>query len=112
MKKINDTLGHQAGDEYLCQFVHRTKKAIRSEDILCRFGGDEFVLLFPGCSREAAQHRMEEIRYALGGNSQQFAFGAGVVDSTESSHLDTLIRIADQRMYEEKRVGKECEEHV
>lgn len=53
-KNINDTLGHSAGDRYLVEIGRRLKQAVREEDTVCRLGGDEFILLFPGANADAA----------------------------------------------------------
>lgn len=106
LKKINDTFGHRSGDEYLVQFVYFLGNHIRGEDVLARFGGDEFVLLMPECSSDNAEKRINDIRKTMLGVSDQFAFSAGIADSTEGDQLEHLISLADQRMYQEKRKGR------
>ena len=107
LKKINDTLGHAAGDAYLQRFAVSVQKEIRDTDILARLGGDEFILILLGCSKENAEKRLEVIRQHMANDLDQFAFGAGVVESSEADDLEDLLTLADQRMYsDKKRIGE------
>ncbi len=103
LKKINDTLGHAAGDAYLQRFALSVQKQIRDTDILARLGGDEFILILLGCSKENAEKRLEVIRQHMASDLDQFAFGAGVVESGEADDLEDLLTLADQRMYSDKK---------
>ena len=101
LKYINDTQGHKKGDEYLSNFVKSISSNLRKDDIISRFGGDEFILLLNGCTREDARIRLNYIR-----NNTKFPFSAGISDSTETKKLDALISSADKRMYLEKQKGR------
>ena len=107
LKKINDTLGHAAGDAYLRRFAASVQKQIRDTDILARIGGDEFLLILLGCSRDNAEKRLDVIRRRMAEDIDQFAFGAGVVESSEADNLEDLLSLADQRMYSDKKRGEE-----
>ena len=100
LKHINDTQGHKKGDEYLSNFVKSISSNLRADDIISRFGGDEFILLLNGCTCEDARTRLNDIR-----NNIKFPFSAGISDSTETKTLDALISSADKRMYLEKQKG-------
>jgi len=63
-KEFNDSFGHEAGDVTLENLCHIVKTLIRSEDVACRYGGDEFVLILPDSSPELAAQRAEEMRIA------------------------------------------------
>lgn len=102
LKYINDTFGHKAGDNYLCEFVKATNSYLRTDDVLARFGGDEFIIIMPNCNRINATERLNSIKKNIEKNDNIFSFSSGVVDSNEASTLDTLISIADERMYKEK----------
>lgn len=102
LKHINDTYGHKAGDDYLCNFVAAMSKHINSKDVLARFGGDEFILIMPECNCSDAFSRLNKIKNFLQNDEQNFPFSSGIVDSTEANTLDELISLADKRMYKEK----------
>lgn len=103
LKTINDTQGHDAGDAYLCGFTKALGSKLRSCDLLARIGGDEFVVLMPGCNAATAGARIEEIRDMLEQGEQRFPFSYGVV-AFENGKKDAaqLIREADQAMYRDK----------
>lgn len=120
LKKINDTRGHDAGDRYLIRFARILMGQLRSCDLLARVGGDEFIVLMPGCEAGNAAQRMQEIRSAMdeigntseepdtGSTGYRFSFG---VTALPNSRIDpeSLIREADQAMYQDKmqRRGEE-----
>lgn len=106
LKKINDRYGHRTGDQYLCRFSKMMQGKIRQEDTFARFGGDEFIVLFPGCNKEIAEKRIEEIQSEIQVGLQRFCFAAGCADTTEKQELDALIALADQRMYQRKEEGR------
>ena len=65
-KRVNDTLGHGAGDEVLKQVAQRLKQTLRPYDLVGRYGGEEFILILPGCSLEVGARRADEIRKLVG----------------------------------------------
>src|SRR5437016_2499923 len=115
-KRYNDTYGHPAGDEAL-RFVAETLLAsVRAEDLACRYGGEEFVLLLPECSLHQAVSRAEEIRNRLrslyeeraGELPQVITASIGVAAFPETTdNADLLIKCADEALYEAKRAGRD-----
>ena len=112
-KAINDAHGHGAGDEVLQGFSEAVRACIRSNDLFARIGGEEFVLVLPDTSAEAARHLAERILsevQALRFNSQeqplQVTVSAGVGASTEPQGFLALMRTADKALYEAKRLGR------
>jgi diguanylate cyclase (GGDEF)-like protein/PAS domain S-box-containing protein len=114
-KDINDTLGHAAGDEILCQVAHRIKTRVRRSDTACRFGGDEFTVLLTGRSGDAAA--AEGIAAdILAAFSQPFSVGGETVDVGASIGLATggaettggsaLLARADSALYDAKNAGR------
>lgn len=112
-KAINDRYGHEIGDEVLKELAHRMSGAIRGEDRLARWGGEEFLVLIPGGDRESAQLVAERIREAVGASpfetsavylSATVSLGVAVYHGDE--HLEQVVSRADAAMYDAKRNGR------
>jgi len=114
-KGINDSLGHITGDEFLVAIGARMKGAVRSRDLLARFGGDEFVVLLEGSTLDAgpelvADRLLEVLRqpYELGGAAGRplkVTASIGVAMGIRES-ADELLRDADLAMYRAKQAGR------
>jgi diguanylate cyclase len=112
-KHLNDALGHQAGDDALVHLVNVLRSAMRPSDVLCRFGGEEFILLLPDTSLADAESAISRFRQEfaaqpLPGHDYSLSFSAGVVIQTPTETLDALIGRADTATYAAKRAGKNC----
>jgi len=113
-KAINDNFGHQEGDKILTEVGNLLKSTLREVDIICRIGGDEFLLTFPNTSIQEApliRSRLEEKLVPLNrkiSKNYQIQFSMGFVEYLPGAAkpLDKLITIADQRMYEDKKKKK------
>lgn len=113
-KRVNDTHGHQCGDQLLREMALQCRASLRSTDVLARFGGEELVVLLPQTDLAGAVAIAERIRHqvqALTVRWQGQAVAATVslgVAALHAGHLsvDTLIRDADQALYEAKRAGR------
>jgi diguanylate cyclase (GGDEF)-like protein/PAS domain S-box-containing protein len=114
-KYINDTFGHDEGDIVLKEVVKLFKFTLREVDIICRMGGDEFLLIFPDSfSKETSliRSRLEKNLSQLNKRIKKyyqikFSMGYSEYLPDKPKTLDELINIADQRMYEEKKKNKE-----
>jgi diguanylate cyclase (GGDEF)-like protein len=111
-KEINDTLGHATGDAVLKEIAGRLKGVIRKEDVLGRFGGDEFVLIhheISGSTGEDAALRLAEAlkpEVVVGGSSFQIKASFGVAHAPDdATSFSELLRCADVAMYEAKESG-------
>jgi diguanylate cyclase (GGDEF)-like protein len=115
-KSYNDTNGHLAGDEVLRQIGRLALGAIRADDFAVRFGGEEFLVVFPETDKEGALIAAEKIRRQIegypfplqdrqpGGN---LTISGGVAAlRTDASSSTDLIRLADEALYEAKRQGR------
>jgi len=112
-KRVNDSYGHQAGDAVLVHLVSMVKETIRSNDLIGRYGGEEFMLILPDALIDEAVsvmvrlQRSLEARPLVFGNVQlDFTFSAGIALRRPGDSEVTLINQADQALYEAKRVGK------
>ncbi len=113
-KPVNDTYGHQAGDELLVEIAKRLKMALRDSDIVARLGGDEFVVLLNDVA--SPQEMVQSLRRVLAvinepadieGNLVQVSASIGVTSYPEDgSDAEILLRHADQAMYKAKQAGK------
>jgi len=114
-KYINDTFGHQEGDKVLKESVELFKSTLREIDIICRMGGDEFLLIFPDSSsketsliRSRLEKNLSQLNKRIKKDYQiKFSMGFSEYLPDKPKALDELINIADQRMYEEKKKNKE-----
>ncbi len=110
-KQINDTHGHDAGDRALRLFAQVAQLSLRDDDILGRWGGEEFVFALPDLDREHAVRVFERVREKLAaahtGDHPRFTASFGVTDSDAGSNLEQLMRIADGGLYQSKTEGRD-----
>lgn len=116
-KNINDSFGHLAGDYVLTEISAILKKSVRTYDVLGRYGGEEFLIIFEDSTREKAGRIMDRILCRVTGKPFVFgkqeigvSFSCGVADVNElripRPSVDDLISIADARLYEAKNAGR------
>ena len=112
-KHINDNYGHDMGDQVLIQVAECLAQHVREQDMIGRFGGEEFILLLPNTTTEQAQHVAERCRIALTElnfvyEQQPFSISAsfGISSSQNASEPQQIIRQADQALYAVKTAGR------
>jgi len=112
-KDINDTLGHQAGDELIKLVARRLMDCLRPNDFLARFGGDEFVILCAPAGAEASSALAERVDqafaspFALGGQNIRVTASVGIAVAPDNGvSADELMRHADIALYEAKGAGR------
>jgi diguanylate cyclase (GGDEF)-like protein len=115
-KQVNDEHGHLAGDEVLRTFAGIVSQQLRREDLVARFGGDEFCLMFPHVGADEAAQAVERIRFALqdmrillpGGQELSVTATFGMADFDPAVHRtgQDLFEAADQALYEGKTLGR------
>ncbi|SDS86398.1 diguanylate cyclase (GGDEF) domain-containing protein [Halopseudomonas litoralis] len=113
-KRINDEFGHQTGDAVLCHLVTRIRLHMRSNDLLGRFGGEEFVLLLPGVDASDAQEVAERIRLAVNSHTESISdqpvmlsISLGVAGTGLHGYDYTaLVSAADGALYRAKALGR------
>ena len=112
-KKINDSLGHSAGDLALKHLVTVVKGVLRSTDKLARYGGEEFVIILPGTKRDDAVHVIAGVqreltkKFFLNNNDRVLiTFSAGVAERLPGEVVDEVLPRADAALYEAKQTGR------
>jgi len=115
-KNINDIYGHLAGDYILKVFSKLLKEVVREYDIVSRYGGDEFFIIFVECDKKTAlkilnriEVKIEQTEYIFEGNKIHFTFSAGLVMLSEIEVEKTvkgIVEVADKRLYKAKKEGR------
>jgi diguanylate cyclase (GGDEF)-like protein len=111
-KEVNDTLGHQAGDELLQQVAHLLTSVTRGDDIVARLGGDEFAILLKNATREIAEQIAERVVLGISvlsvasGTDLGVGASVGVAMAGHDTQLENLMVDADLAMYAAKAQGK------
>lgn len=112
-KKINDTYGHQMGDEILTTFARTVSSLLRESDIFGRYGGDEYIAVLCETDYESAKITAERIRNEIArtavtcnGNQVNFTVSIGIGSLSDNLTLSEIIKQADIALYESKNKGK------
>jgi diguanylate cyclase (GGDEF)-like protein len=115
-KRINDSLGHEAGDMVLKELSALLRRCVRGSDTVCRYGGEEFALLLPDATLEGAQHKAEEIRAAVKALDLRFhgkrigvlsaSFGVALFPN-HAADAEPLLGRADEALYHAKGAGRD-----
>ncbi|MGQ7295953.1 diguanylate cyclase domain-containing protein [Quadrisphaera sp. KR29] len=112
-KAVNDSAGHEVGDDLLCQVAQRLRASVRPRDLVARLGGDEFAVVCSGSSSEdvgatIAPRLLMAVAHPVVVDGRAFSVGAsiGVADARGGASVDELLRRADRAMYAAKRGGK------
>ena len=114
-KAVNDSYGHAAGDEVLKGFSLRVKRVIRTVDLMCRLGGEEFVIVMPDTSHMVAMKIAERVRAAVegeffgienGGRSIPVTVSIGLAERGQEANPENLFRRADTALYNAKNAGR------
>ncbi len=111
LKLVNDSLGHEMGDKLIIKAAEILKRTCRTEDIICRWGGDEFAILLPQTEEKIARDICRRIKKACEAESKNYsvpisiALGVGVKNDTNKS-LKAVLREAEEKMYRYKLLEK------
>lgn len=111
LKYANDHFGHEAGDQYIVFVVSTIRAFIRESDVVCRVGGDEFVVLLKKCPEEIALHKMHQLHLHVEADTTcpvptSISFGVVYVGEDETATTDVLLNRSDERMYQFKQAYK------
>ena len=114
-KKINDTYGHQVGDEALVAFTRCIQNELREYDCVGRYGGEEFLVIAPGAIGLGRESLYERLRARVAGTeiatnegSISLTVSIGAAPGTGQTRGDTLIAVADAALYQAKAGGRNC----
>jgi diguanylate cyclase (GGDEF)-like protein len=112
-KRINDTYGHETGDQVLKRIIRLTRGCLRSGDTVARWGGEEFVVLLPATDLNGALLIAEKIRHRIGvehfdelATGLQVTVSIGCAEMSSSEGLNELVARADRALYEAKHRGR------
>ncbi len=111
-KSINDGYGHETGDKVLIRLVQVLKSNFRSDDYVCRIGGDEFIVFMVHSTEmqhDLISHKIEDINAELAetdGDLPPISVSVGIVHGTDATDAENLFEKTDEAMYESKRRGK------
>lgn len=112
-KVINDSHGHPYGDRILKQLGKILSESGRSSDIVGRYGGEEFIIVMPDASRDAARsyaHRIHELAGSINLDQQHLTVSIGVsqTQANKKTPLNLLVKCADEALYRAKAAGRNC----
>lgn len=116
-KKINDTFGHQVGDDVLKIFAERVSQRLRSFDLVARLGGEEFVVILPDISQDMAFQVAERLRKGICNNKFEVSsptgpidvsvsIGAVMITGDEELKVEDVLKLADDELYRAKENGR------
>ncbi|MFA7327891.1 MAG: GGDEF domain-containing protein [Candidatus Ratteibacteria bacterium] len=115
LKEVNDKYGHSEGDWLINTIANIIKETIRESDVICRLGGDEFLVTFTGCEIGHAKNILDKIQkrvYEVNTEKQKpftvsFSYGFAEYDLSDKISMDELMSVADKEMYHNKNKFKE-----
>ncbi len=115
-KQINDKFGHDAGDSVLRELAKELQYAVHTDDIACRLGGDEFLIILPNTDKQGAMNiaknthaRIAIMKIKVNGGAWYGSISVGVaVKNNSMQNLEDLIKTADRGVYAAKKAGRNC----
>ena len=110
-KELNDTYGHEAGDQALRLFARVMRDSVRPADLVSRYGGEEFVIVLPDCGANTATAVLERVREQLAlaltsGRVPAFTVSFGLATSNDGATYDEIVDIADHALLDAKAAGR------
>ncbi|CAN5488494.1 hypothetical protein BH10ACT3_BH10ACT3_11890 [soil metagenome] len=111
-KQLNDLHGHEAGDRALRSFAMTLTDSLRPQDIICRWGGEEFVIVLPGCDAITASEALDRVRAnlvlgSMNSSVPMFTASFGVAESADADSFDDIVGCADAALSDAKAAGRD-----
>lgn len=112
-KAVNDTWGHDEGDRVLQEVAQVLREELRQGDFVARWGGEEFLILLPGCQAQGAQRRLEQLRRAVSGRcavgeeARPVTMSFGLATWRRGEEGEALLKRADEALYQAKAGGRD-----
>jgi diguanylate cyclase len=114
-KQVNDTYGHEVGDQALVHFTMVAKSVLRESDVLVRYGGEEFLILLPETEVNGARFMLERLQQVTratplvaGEHRVRLAFSGAIAQLKKDENAHSMIMRADKALYEAKKAGRNC----
>lgn len=111
LKFVNENYGYEEGNHYIENVVKVFADTFRQTDAVCRFGGDEFIVIMPNCPEELAEKRISEVREKLNNLKKQysmsFSYGNVLVERDNELSREDILKLADEKMYAFKKRNRE-----
>jgi diguanylate cyclase (GGDEF)-like protein len=116
-KKVNDSYGHHAGDLVLVEISRVLSNCVRQYDAVGRYGGEEFLVVLPGCKADSAADRAEQLRAAVAASrtaagdkslAVTVSVGLACAEEPEAAQAQILLSAADEALYAAKSAGRNC----
>lgn len=115
-KKINDTYGHQIGDNILVETASVLRGSLRKTDVICRWGGEEFLVILPNTGHLKTLEMADRVRMNIYGNkiisNYAVTISIGIAEITKEDDFNTLIKRADDALYNAKEKGRNRVEYL
>jgi two-component system cell cycle response regulator len=112
-KRVNDTYGHQVGDDVLCDIAGRMQGAVRNFDTVGRYGGEEFLIIMDNADKNTALEIAERVRYRVASSPVKtrstevnMTVSLGITELRPDDNIDSLIKRADEALYNAKHRGR------
>ncbi len=113
-KKFNDTYGHEAGDLILIEMANLLSSHIRKFDVVCRYGGEEFLIIFPNTTisktlerAEMIRHEIEDLKLSYNGHILHITVSLGTANYPDNGMTpDEVVKMADDALYRAKAEGR------